>query len=80
VEDATLGPYKIKKGTIINFPIYAMHHNPKYFPEPEKFKPERFLKTEGEENTATQVSISSTFYKQHFCTIVLCRVSFDERI
>ncbi len=60
-DDTTLGPYKIKKGTLITFPIYAMHQNPKYFPEPGKFKPERFLKTENEENTATQVSISSTF-------------------
>ncbi len=35
---------KILKGTKILFPIYASHHNPDFFPEPEKFKPERFLK------------------------------------
>ena len=44
----------MKKGTLVNFPIYAMHHNPKYFPEPEKFKPERFLKNEDEDNLAAQ--------------------------
>lgn len=30
------------KGTIAYLPIYGLQHDPKYFPEPEKFKPERF--------------------------------------
>ena len=51
--DCTVGPYNIKKGTLIYFPIYAMHHNPRFFPEPEQFRPERFLKTESE-TLATQ--------------------------
>ncbi|XP_023219444.1 cytochrome P450 3A41-like [Centruroides sculpturatus] len=33
----------IKKGTNIVIPTYGMHHDPEYFPEPERFKPERFL-------------------------------------
>ncbi|XP_054722229.1 cytochrome P450 3A8-like isoform X2 [Uloborus diversus] len=33
----------IEKDVIINFPIYAMHLDPEFFPEPEKFKPERFI-------------------------------------
>ena len=36
--------FKINKGTYIRIPIYACHHNPEYFPDPDKFKPERFLK------------------------------------
>jgi cytochrome P450 len=33
----------IKEGDNIRFPTYAIHHDPNNYPEPEKFKPERFL-------------------------------------
>ena len=33
----------IPKGTIVGVPAYAIHRNPEYFPEPEKFYPERWL-------------------------------------
>jgi cytochrome P450 family 9 len=36
-------PYTIKEGQIAWIPIYAFHHDPKYFEEPDKFDPERFL-------------------------------------
>lgn len=32
----------IEKGNSFMIPINAYHHDPKYFPEPEKFDPERF--------------------------------------
>lgn len=32
----------IKKGTEITISINGLHHNPEYYPEPEKFDPERF--------------------------------------
>jgi len=32
----------IEKGQQIIIPTYAMHHDSKYYPEPEKFIPERF--------------------------------------
>ena len=35
--------YKIPVGTLLNIPIYATHHNPKYFKDPETFDPERFM-------------------------------------
>ncbi|XP_023210573.1 cytochrome P450 3A5-like [Centruroides sculpturatus] len=45
VEDHELGDTGIvvEKGTMIAVPIYALNHDPKYFPDPDKFDPERFL-------------------------------------
>jgi thromboxane-A synthase len=39
--DYQLGKYHIPKGTIINIPVYPIHHDPNIWPEPEKFIPER---------------------------------------
>ncbi|CAD7083918.1 unnamed protein product [Hermetia illucens] len=33
---------KLNKGDVISIPIVGLHHNPDYFPEPDKFIPERF--------------------------------------
>lgn len=45
----TTKPYKLPdsetvlpKGTRIFFPIYSLHYDPEYFPDPDKFEPERF--------------------------------------
>jgi len=40
----------IKAGTRVDIPIYLAHHNPDFFPQPETFKPERFLKNSGGNN------------------------------
>ncbi|XP_026478207.1 probable cytochrome P450 6a14 [Ctenocephalides felis] len=34
----------LKKGDSIIIPVHALHHDPKYFPSPEQFDPERFSK------------------------------------
>lgn len=34
--------FEVEKGTNVFIPFYGMHHDPKYFPEPERFNPERF--------------------------------------
>ncbi|KAK9852579.1 hypothetical protein WJX84_011218, partial [Apatococcus fuscideae] len=44
-----LGEYKIPKGLNVWVSSYAAHNNPKYWDEPEVFKPERFLQP-GAEN------------------------------
>jgi len=42
-ENAVVNGYNIPKGTWIVPLLWAVHHNPKYFPNSEKFDPERFL-------------------------------------
>ncbi|MEO7979190.1 cytochrome P450 [Flavobacterium sp.] len=43
INDETLVDYKIKKETLIGVSFYALHRNPKYWNNPDKFNPERFL-------------------------------------
>lgn len=42
LEDVVIGGYTIPKGSTIFISPYAMHHLPKFFPDPERFDPERF--------------------------------------
>ena len=46
-EDFEFHGYFIRKGTAIYPSIYTLHYDPKIFPEPEKFQPERFLSEDG---------------------------------
>jgi cytochrome P450 len=41
--DITFGPHVLEKGTITSLFIYGLHHHPQVWPDPESFKPERFL-------------------------------------
>ncbi|KAJ1803967.1 hypothetical protein LPJ56_005724, partial [Coemansia sp. RSA 2599] len=41
-EPVTLGPYTLPKGSWVMVDLWAMQHNPEYFPDPDKFIPERF--------------------------------------
>lgn len=48
MQDYTIPDTKhvIEKGTLCFIPTHAIHHDPEYYPEPEKFKPERFTAAE----------------------------------
>ncbi|XP_075984016.1 cytochrome P450 6B5-like [Anticarsia gemmatalis] len=44
MEDYTLPTgLHLDKGVRVHVPVYHLHHNPDFFPEPEVYKPERFL-------------------------------------
>uniref|UniRef100_F1L055 Cytochrome P450 3A24 n=1 Tax=Ascaris suum TaxID=6253 RepID=F1L055_ASCSU len=44
--DITVGGVKIEKGTFVYLPTYAIHYNEHFYPNPEKFDPERFSRSE----------------------------------
>ncbi len=38
-----VGPYELQKGEIVGLPIYTIHRRPEFYPDPERFDPDRFL-------------------------------------
>jgi cytochrome P450 len=42
LEDVSIGPYRLRKQTMVFFSQYIVHRDPRWFPEPERFRPERF--------------------------------------
>jgi len=42
IENIELGDYPIHKGSIVIMSMYTMHRDPRYWEEPDQFRPERF--------------------------------------
>lgn len=48
---AVIGSHYIPEGTIVGVPAYAIHRNPDYFPDPDRFYPERWIVSESGDAT-----------------------------
>lgn len=44
-KDAMIGSIPIPEGAKVQFNIFAMHHDERWHPDPEEFRPERFLES-----------------------------------
>lgn len=40
-------PVAIEKGMIVQIPIYCIHHDSRFYPDPETFNPDRFSSANG---------------------------------
>ncbi|MDT5350929.1 MAG: hypothetical protein QOH91_4216 [Mycobacterium sp.] len=46
IEDDVIGGHHIRRGTTVIIPIHHIHHDPRWWPDPETFDPSRFLATD----------------------------------
>jgi cytochrome P450 len=42
IEDVVIGGHQIRRGTTVLIPIHHIHHDPRWWPDPETFDPHRF--------------------------------------
>ena len=52
----------IPAGVVVGTPHYALHHNPAYFPDPFKFRPERWIAGSSPELTKDSVALAQSAF------------------
>eukprot|EP00029_Vermamoeba_vermiformis_P013765 TRINITY_DN8693_c0_g1_i1.p1 TRINITY_DN8693_c0_g1~~TRINITY_DN8693_c0_g1_i1.p1 ORF type:complete len:500 (-),score=124.07 TRINITY_DN8693_c0_g1_i1:58-1524(-) len=83
-DDVQLGPYFIGKGTAIMAPIHLMNRNPKVFPDPERFNPERFANNQSRYphfmpfSSGPRNCIGQTFAKVEMRAVLSTMAKYDE--
>lgn len=63
-EDLVIDGYALPVGTIVGIPIWLLGRDPARYPEPDQFRPERWL---GEQHALTPIETSAFGGGAHFC-------------
>ncbi|CAG7822225.1 unnamed protein product [Allacma fusca] len=63
-QDAKIRGFDVPKGTWLLCPLYGFHYDEKYFPNPEEFKPERFLSPDGKKFQKHEALVPFAFGKR----------------
>ncbi|XP_015906093.1 cytochrome P450 2J4 [Parasteatoda tepidariorum] len=66
-EDIKIQGYDIPRGTVIIGNNWGLHHDTRYWKEPEKFMPERFLSNDGKQVNVKQESYVPFSYGKRGC-------------
>lgn len=71
--------FTLEKGDMIMIIVYSVHHDPKYFSEPEKFDPDRFSgDNKGKIQPGTYIPFGTGKYFYEFtCTCDVCLKHFS---
>ncbi|CAG7822849.1 unnamed protein product, partial [Allacma fusca] len=64
LEDIEVGGYVVPKDTLVLSNIYAAHHDPYVWDDPNSFKPERFLSSDGTHVVKCNDLVSFSFGKR----------------
>jgi cytochrome P450 monooxygenase len=63
-EDARIGGHALPRGTIVTIPITLLSHDPRRYPEPARFDPDRWL---GREHAPSSIETCQFGGGPHFC-------------